>query len=78
MAWRPIEEAPKSYMTQYYRKKLGKPVAFEELTKVWVHTWKPGCSVLQSYYIPEEDRWMAYTKECPPTMFHPYPEAPDV
>ena len=48
----------------------------------WVHTWQPGGPVRQSCWLPQQSngdggRWNGYSKENGPTLWHPYPEAPE-
>ncbi|MBZ5673736.1 MAG: hypothetical protein LAP61_05760 [Acidobacteriia bacterium] len=73
MSWQEIGTAPKG-MTKTI--KSGKDSTREAHVPQWVFVWKPGMEPTLSRYLPEQDRWSGFTKDAPPTLWHPQPSKP--
>jgi Protein of unknown function (DUF551) len=51
----------------------------ESFVPDWILVWRHDDDMPRlSHYLPKADRWLAYSKEHPPTHWHPLPELPDV
>lgn len=72
MTWQPIETAPKG---KTIKRKTDKSV-MDVFIPEKVHTWRKDGHETISYYLPDEDRWVGYTKEAGPDMWHPFPKPP--
>jgi hypothetical protein len=70
--WQTMETAPKGRLVEV---KSGKGFRVANIADS-VHTWRKDGHVTISYYIPNEDRWVGYTKDAGPDMWHPFPEPP--
>ncbi len=74
MSWQPIATAPKG---THKTITSGEGRTREQFVPQWVHAWKPGMEVTMSYFLPKENRWMAFTTDAPPTHWHEVPKPPE-
>lgn len=61
--WKSIETAPRS---SYVEKKVGKNT-LKFLSKSWVQVSRNGEDITLSYWLPQQERWVGFTKDSGPT-----------
>ena len=71
--WLPIESAPRG---TYRETPMANGKMRRDFVPQWIDTWKPGGVVIRTYWLPDAERWNGYSKDYPPTHWHPTPLPP--